>query len=149
PGLKQEWKRLATRRHFLGGSGKLLALAGLASLMPGGLAGISAAVASEKSGGALGAPHFAPRAKRAIHLTVPGGAPEMDLGDYKPGLQEGFDRDLRETVRGTTMPTGMTAGQARFPVAPSHWNFKQYGHCRRWVSDLLPQTAKLSDDIAV
>jgi len=52
-------------------------------------------------------------------------------------------------VRGTQQVTGMTAGQARFPIAPSHWAFKQYGQSGAWISDLLPYTAKMVDDLTI
>ena len=149
-GMKEEWKRLETRRHFLGRNGKALAWAGLASLMGDGLLGTnSAQAASIGSGGVLGKPHFRPTIKRVIYLFMSGGPPQMDMWDYKPELAAWFDKDLPETIRGTSMPTGMTAGQTRFPVAPSKWGFKQHGQCGRWVSDLLPSTARLADDIAV
>ena len=147
--LKDEWKRLATRRHFLGASGKVLGAAALSSLMAEtptspALAGPNAA----RDAGVLGNPHFVPTAKRVINLFMSGGPPQMDMFDYKPGLAKWFDKDLPEDIRGTAMPTGMTAGQTRFPVAPSKWGFQQYGQCGRWVTDLLPQTAKVVDDMA-
>ena len=145
-GIKQEWHRLASRRHFLGTGGKMLGMAGLASLL-----GIDAARAqpTPRDTGVLGAPHHAPKAKRVIYLFMSGGPPQMDTFDYKPGLAQWFNKDMPESVRGTAMPTGMTAGQSRFPVAPSQWKFKQYGDCGRWISDLLPHTGKMADDIAV
>ena len=72
-------------------------------------------------------PHFAPKAKRAIYLFMSGGPPQMDLLDYKPNLAPLYDKDIPDSVRGAQQLTGMTAGQARFPIAPSHWAFKQYG----------------------
>ena len=93
--------------------------------------------------------HFPARAKRVIYLFMSGAPPQMDTLDYKPGLSQWFDKDLPESVRGTATPTGMTSGQSRFPIAPSHWAFKQYGQCGRWISDVLPWTGKMADDIAV
>ena len=72
-------------------------------------------------------PHFAPKAKRAIYLFMSGGPPQMDLLDYKPNLAALYDKDIPDSVRGGQQLTGMTAGQARFPIAPSHWAFKRYG----------------------
>ncbi|MBI1370053.1 MAG: DUF1501 domain-containing protein [Planctomycetes bacterium] len=144
--LKARWHQLATRRHFLGAGGKVLAWAGLASLLEREAAGAPALMHDR---GVLAAPHLPPTAKRVIYLFMSGGPPQMDMFDYKPDLAKWFDKDLPESVRGTAMPTGMTAGQTRFPVAPSQWGFKQYGQCGRWVTNLLPQTAKLSDDMAL
>ena len=73
----------------------------------------------------------------------------MDLLDYKPGLAQLYDKDIPDSVRGTQQLTGMTAGQARFPIAPSHWAFKQYGKSGAWVSDLLPYTARMVDDLTI
>ena len=145
-GLKQEWHGLATRRHFLHSSGKALAWASLASLL-----GVDTARAAtgSRAAGVLESPHHPPTAKRVIYLFMSGGPPQMDMFDYKPDLAGWYNKDLPESIRGTAMPTGMTAGQTRFPVAPSKWKFKQHGACGRWVSDVLPHTAKLADDIAV
>ena len=61
-------------------------------------------------------PHFAPKAKRAIYLFMSGGPPQMDLLDYKPNLAQLYDKDIPDSVRGAQQLTGMTAGQARFPL---------------------------------
>jgi hypothetical protein len=99
--------------------------------------------------GSVPLPHFAPRAKRAIYLFMSGAPPQMDLWDYKPRLAEMYDQDLPDSVRGSQALTGMTAGQSRFPIAPSYWKFSQRGGDGRWVSDLLPWTARVVDDLAV
>lgn len=150
-GIKREWAELQTRRHFLGRAGKVLGWAACASLigdkaMTG---AVHAAVPSSPSREFQRLPHFAPKAKRAIYLFMSGAPPQMDLLDYKPGLAQLYDKDIPDSVRGTQQLTGMTAGQARFPIAPSHWAFKQYGKSGAWVSDLLPYTAKLADDLTI
>ena len=94
-------------------------------------------------------PHFAPKAKRAIYLFMSGGPPQIDLLDYKPNLASQFNKDIPDSVRGNQQLTGMTAGQSRFPIAPSHWAFKQYGQTGTWVSDLLPYTARMVDDLTI
>ena len=94
-------------------------------------------------------PHFAPRAKRAIYLFMSGGPSQVDLLDYKPNLAQLYDKDIPDSVRGAQQLTGMTAGQARFPIAPSHWAFKQYGKTGTWVSDLLPYMAQSVDDLTI
>ena len=85
---------------------------------------------------AFGRPALLP-SKRAIYLFMSGAPPQMDLLDYKPNLAQLYDKDLPDSVRGAQQLTGMTAGQASFPIAPSHWAFKQYGKTGTWVSDLL------------
>jgi hypothetical protein len=154
-GLKQEWAALETRRHFLGRTGKVLGWAAMASLL-GDLTmkGDASATSTYGQSGILSEqdlklPHFAPKAKRAIYLFMSGGPPQMDILDYKPNLAALYDKDMPESVRGSQQLTGMTAGQARFPIAPSHWAFKRYGKTGTWVSDLLPYTARMVDDLTI
>jgi hypothetical protein len=79
-----------------------------------------------------------------------GGPSQIDTWDYKPKLQEFFDKPLPPTVQGGQRLSTMTSGQSRFPVAPSKFKFEQRGQCGRWVNtDLLPYTANIVDDIAV
>lgn len=94
-------------------------------------------------------PHFAPKAKAVIYLHMNGGPSQIDTWDYKPKLGEHFDKDLPDSIRQGQRITTMTSGQARLPVAPSKYRFKQYGQCGRWVSELLPHTAELVDELAV
>ena len=143
---------LATRRQFFGHTGVRLGTAALASLAAG-TAPWSQAAAADATGAvhpALpGFPHFAPKAKAVIYLHMNGGPAQMDLWDYKPGLAEYFDKDLPDSVRQNQRITTMTSGQKRLPVAPSKFQFHQHGQCGRWVSELLPHTAKHVDKLAV
>jgi hypothetical protein len=146
---------LENRRRFLGRAGKVLGWAALANLM--GSSGLnSGAHAADvppvhplPTPGDLKLPHFAPKAKRAIYLFMSGAPPQIDMWDYKPNLAALYDKDLPDSVRGAQQLTGMTAGQARFPIAPSHWAFRRYGKSGTWVSDLLPNTARLVDDLTI
>jgi hypothetical protein len=104
------------------------------------------ASAAESLAGAPG-PHFAPKAKHVIYLHMVGGPPQMDLYDYKPVMQEWYDKDLPDSVRMGQRLTTMTSGQKRFPIAPSKFKFAQHGKSGTWVSELLPHTAKVVDDI--
>ncbi len=144
-GLKQQWLELETRRHFLGRAGKALGWAGLASILGKSVPSVLANV----GGGRDLRPHFAPKAKRAIYLFMAGAPSQLDTWDYKPGLTSMFDQDLPESVRGGQALTGMTAGQARLPIAPSLFKFKQHGKSGTWVSELFPWTAKLVDDLTI
>lgn len=148
--LKQEWHALETRRQFLGRSGKALAWAGLASLLGSrAFPGIARAGEGASAQPLFRSTHFAPRAKRAIWLFMAGAPSQFETWDYKPGLAARFDQDLPESVRGGQVLTGMTANQTRFPVAPSAYAFTRRGTCGRWVSELLPHTGRIVDDIAV
>ena len=96
-----------------------------------------------------GFPHHAPKAKRIIYLHMNGGPSQLDTFDYKPALQERFDQDLPDSIRQGQRITTMTSGQTRFPVAPSIFKFAQHGQSGAWVSDLLPYTSKVVDDLAI
>lgn len=143
--LKREWLQLETRRHFLGRTGKALAWAGLASILGKEMPRAFANITSRESV----VPHFAPKAKRAIYLFMAGAPSQIETWDYKPMLADLFDKDLPESVRGGQVLTGMTASQARLPIAPSPFGFKQYGKSGMWVSDLFPWTAKIADELTV
>jgi hypothetical protein len=135
-----------TRRQLLARGGR-----GLGSLALWTLLERHATATAEKKavGGIPGLPHFAPKAKRAIYLHMLGAPPQMETFDYKPKMAEWFDKDLPESIRQGQRLTTMTSGQSRFPVAPSAFKFAQYGKSGTWVSELLPCTAKMVDDIAV
>jgi hypothetical protein len=92
-------------------------------------------------------PHFAPKAKRVIYLFQNGAPSQLDLFDYKPMLNERFGEDLPASIRMGQRLTGMTADQAKFPLAGSTFKFSQYGQARAWISELLPHTARVADDI--
>ncbi|WP_152052866.1 DUF1501 domain-containing protein [Tautonia marina] len=131
-----------TRRHFFGRGANAVGMAALASLL-----GERSASASADSQGLPVGPHFAPKAKHVIYLHMVGGPSQMDLFDYKPAMGDLFDTDLPESIRMGQRLTTMTSGQARFPIAPSKYAFAQHGESGMWVSELLPQTAKMVDDL--
>jgi len=95
----------------------------------------------------LGLPHFAPKAKRIIYLFQNGAPSQLDLFDYKPLLNKMQGEDLPASVRNGQRLTGMTANQTKFPLAGSFFQFGQYGRARAWVSELMPHTAKVVDDL--
>src|SRR5579871_4320356 len=154
-----EWVRTETRRQFLGRGMNALGWAALSALGGGALA--QNALGAVKSGGiglnGMGLngmkfhgavpPPFAPKAKRVIYLHMVGGPSQMDLYDYKPKMGEFYDKDLPDSVRMGQRLTTMTSGQARFPIAPSKFKFKQHGKSGMWVSELLPWTAKMVDEM--
>jgi hypothetical protein len=139
-----------TRRHFFGRAGIGLGTAALASLLAQEQdQGQARAADASAVGGLPGLPHFAPKAKRAIYLHMNGGPSQIDLLDYKPTMGDWFDKDLPESIRKGQRLTTMTSGQARFPIAPSKYKFSQHGKNGTWVSELLPYTAKIVDEIAL
>ncbi len=94
-------------------------------------------------------PHFAPKAKRIIYLFQNGAPSQLELFDYKPMLREKFGQDLPESIRMGQRLTGMTAEQTKFPLAGSLFNFAQYGESKAWISELLPYTAGIADDLCI
>lgn len=141
--LWQDYLRHETRRQFFARGMNAVGYAALASLL-----GESSGLGATTSEPSLpGLTHFPPKAKHVIYLHMVGGPPQMDLYDYKPQMNEWFDKDLPDTVRMGQRLTTMTSGQARFPIAPSKFKFAQHGQCGMWVSELLPYTAKMVDDM--
>ena len=141
----QERALLETRRQFFGRAATGIGTAALGSLLNPSLF----AAAPKAAGGVLGGPHFTPRAKRVIYLFMSGAPSQLDTFDYKPKLHEMFDADLPDSVRMGQRITTMTSGQARLPIAPSMFKFQQYGRSGAWVSELLPHTSTIVDDIAL
>ena len=95
------------------------------------------------------APHFAPRAKRIIYLFQSGGPSQMDLFDYKPLLNEQHGMQLPESVRRGQRLTAMSGNQSSLPLAGSPFRFQQHGESGAWMSELLPHTAEIADDICI
>ena len=137
-----------TRRQFFGRGARGLGSLALFSLLTE-RAAQGKTIDKPAVGGQPGLPHFAPKAKRAIYLHMLGAPPQMETFDYKPGMQNWFDKDLPESIRSGQRLTTMTASQTRFPIAPSVFKFAQHGKSGAWVSELLPYTAKMVDDISI
>ncbi|WP_337176593.1 DUF1501 domain-containing protein [Paludisphaera sp.] len=147
----REYALNETRRVFFRRGGNAVGWAGLMSLLARDGVIPPAAVAGSPSVGADRPPpvplHFAPKAKRVVYLHMVGGPSQMDLFDYKPAMNDWYDKDLPESIRGGQRLTTMTSGQSRFPIAPSKYKFKQHGQNGMWVSEMLPHTAKMVDDL--
>jgi Protein of unknown function (DUF1501) len=146
--LVRESHLLQTRRHFFGRAAAGIGTAALASLLNDRL------FAAEvdpllKTHGTLSALHHAPKAKRVICLFMSGGPSHIDLFDYKAKMKEFHGQELPASVRMGQRITGMTSGQKSLPIASSLFAFEQYGKAGTWVSELLPHTATIVDDIAV
>ncbi|MDE0622497.1 MAG: DUF1501 domain-containing protein [Bryobacterales bacterium] len=94
-------------------------------------------------------PNFAPKAKRVIFLFQSGGPSHLDLFDHKPILQDRFGEDIPESVFQGQRVTGMVAHQARFQAMPSKYAFQRHGQSGISLSELLPHTAGIADDICL
>ena len=131
------------RRQFFGQVGVgAAALAGLMGSAP--LLG-----AAPKGATMSPLPHFAPKARRVIYLFQSGAPSQIDLFDHKPMLRDRQGEDLPESIRQGQRLTGMTSGQDAFPVASSKFKFKKYGESGCELSELLPHTSRVADDICV
>lgn len=133
-----ESRLLINRRQFFGKVTSGLGAAALGSMMGNSLLG-------QDSSNPF--PNFAPKAKRVIYLFQSGAPSQMDLFDWKPNMKKQFDTELPESIIRGQRLTGMTSGQKRFPVAPTAFDFKQHGESGAWVSDLLPNIARVSDKL--
>src|SRR4051794_19816900 len=138
-----------TRRQFFGTSGLRLGGLTLALLAQRASGAAPAGKPARMHPALAGLPHFRPKAKAVIYLHMNGGPAQLDLWDHKPKLVEQFNKDLPDSIRQGQRITTMTSGQGRLPVAPTQFKFAQHGKCGRWVSELLPHTAKCVDDIAL
>jgi hypothetical protein len=99
--------------------------------------------------GHLGATHIPAKAKRVIYLFQSGGPSQLETFDYKPTLAKRHGQQLPAEVRGEQVLTGMSAQQSSLPLARSIFDFKQYGETGAWVSELLPYTSKIVDDLCI
>ena len=136
------------RRQFLQGTAAGIGAAALTSMI-----GLPSPVAasSTATSGDLNQPlsHFTPKAKRVIYLFQSGAPSQFETLDYKPKLQELRGQDLPASIRMGQRLTTMTSGQSSFPVAPSIYPFRQHGQQGAWISDLLPHTAGIVDDLCI
>jgi hypothetical protein len=136
-----------TRRQFFGRTASGIGLAALASLLnPGRMFGADADLSTR---GALPKLHFAPKAKRVIYLHQSGAPSHIDLFDHKPKMQEYHGQELPGSIRMGQRITGMTSGQKSFPVAATKFKFNQHGKSGMWLSELLPHTGKIADEICL
>src|SRR5687767_8152511 len=132
------------RRDFFGRFACGLGAAALSDLLG---RDVSAAETTQRPDASPLQPHFPAKARRIIYLFMSGGPSQMDLFDYKPALNQMNGQDLPASVRMGQRLTGMSAYQATLPLAGSVFKFAQHGQSGAWVSDLLPWTAKMADDL--
>ena len=150
--MHQQQQTIFNRRALLNGAAGGFGALALNALFPPTLLGNDHQLMKTPSGvhNALkGLPHFKPRVKRVIYLFQSGAPSQFETFDYKPELEKVRGQDLPESVRQGQRLTGMTSGQKKFPMAPSIFKFAQYGQSGTWMSELLPHTSKIADDICV
>ncbi|MBT5925821.1 MAG: DUF1501 domain-containing protein, partial [Verrucomicrobia bacterium] len=135
---QQSMEQFLSRRSFFGRTLWGVGAGALSTMMP-----------SSVLGGLPVNATVAPTAKRVIYLFMSGAPSQIDLFDHKPKMHDLFDKDLPDSVRQGQRLTTMTSGQKRFPIAPSMYQFSRHGQSGTEVSELLPHTASMVDDIAV
>ena len=144
--FRQELARVMTRRHFFGRTSAGIGSLALASLLNRNLFG---AEKPFRSLGTVNPLHLAPKARRVIYLFMSGAPSHIDLFDYKPKLAEMTGTELPKSVRGDQRITGMTSGQKQLLCVGSPFKFSRHGRCGAELSELLPNLAKVVDDIAI
>ncbi len=137
-----------TRRQFFGRSTTGIGTVALASLLDPESLAAGPLNSPGRGKGTLTAAHFPARAKRVIYLFMHGGPSQMELFDYKPALWKWNGTELPDSVRGNQRLTGMTSSQESLPIAaPRQFEFQQHGQSGAWISELLPNLARVCDDI--
>jgi len=132
------------RRHFLGKMGLGLGSVALGSLLiPNLFSG------EDDTQLPPGLPHFAPKARRIIYLFQNGAPSQLESFDYKPLLVKMAGQELPASIRMGQRLTGMTAGQKKFPLVGSHFQFQQHGKSGAWVSELFPNMANVIDEFCI
>jgi len=125
-----------TRRRLLGMAGSAVSAAAIGQLF------------GNASAAELGVHHSA-TAKRVIYLFQSGAPSQIDLFDPKPELQRIQGDDLPNSIRKGQRLTGMTKDQSTFPVAASRFDFDRHGDSGTEISELLPHTATVADELCL
>ncbi|NRA96674.1 MAG: DUF1501 domain-containing protein [Planctomycetes bacterium] len=134
-GSFHEFNLLQSRRQFLKTSGMGLGTAALAALLP-------------QNSAAVRGVHHPPRAKRVIFLFMAGAPSQIDLFDYKPNLDELFNKPLPKSISKGQRVTAMTKGATQL-VMPSMFKFHRRGQNGVYWSELLPHLSDVADDVCV
>jgi len=137
-----ERRQWLTRRQFLGRASMGVGVAALASLL-------QPQARCEAAAGDGPVSHFAPRAKRVIFLQQSGAPSQIDLFDYKPGLKDWHGRETPDSVRMGQRLTTMTSDQESLPITASPFKFARHGECGAELSELLPSTARVADELCI
>ena len=145
----QDYCDNVTRRQLFGFSGKALGAAALSTLMGNHASAAGRRQEEERVGGLPGVPHFPAKAKRVIYLFMSGGPSHIDMFDYHPKMREIHGSELPESIRNGQRLTTMTSGQKSFPCVAPMFKFAKYGKAQTWMSELIPHTQSIVDDISI
>src|SRR5688500_16556193 len=147
--LHRDHQLLLTRRQLFGRTATGIGAVALASIMNPNLFAADAAAAQKHALGALPRLHHAPKAKNVIYLFQSGGPSHIDMFDHKPKLRELHGTELPGSIRMGQRITGMTSGQKSFPCVAPMFDWKQHGKTGLWLSELIPFTGAIADDICL
>jgi hypothetical protein len=138
-----------TRRHFFNQCGVGVGSIALANLLSDSSRGASSEVSEVSTDPLSPKPtHFPARAKRVIYMFMAGGPSQLDMFDHKPMLNQ---------LNGQPIPQSYLEGKRfafmdsshRINLLGTRRQFQQHGQCGAWVSDLLPYTARIVDDLTI
>src|SRR5215468_3259260 len=140
-----------TRRHFFQECGVGVGKIALASLLAAPVADAPGLPALTRPGSPVNPlaprrPHFAPKAKRVIHLFMSGAPSHLDLFDYKPALAR---------FEGKRIPPEVIGGQRYAFIRPDaaalgpRFKFARHGRCGADLAEVLPHLATMVDDICI
>src|SRR5688572_15808883 len=144
---QQEFQKIISRRAFLRRGATGVGAIALASLLKENL--FAGTAPAQQSHGVMGALHFPPKAKRVIYMFMSGAPSHIDLFDYKPKLKDLTGTELPGSIRMGQRITGMTSGQKQLLCVGSPFSFAKHGNSGAELSELLPHTAKIADDITI
>jgi Protein of unknown function (DUF1501) len=142
-----EFQHISTRRTFLGATAGALGTTALSALLN--RAALATAPTPSYPGASPVLPHITPKAKRVLCLFQSEGFSHVDLFDNKPNLAKANGNEIPPSVKGNQRLTGMTSGQAKYPVVAPMWSGRPCGQHGTWISDLLPHMQKIADDICI
>ena len=145
-GNLEQMRLLENRRQFFGRASTGIGSLALASLLN---PGLFAGSQQPRPDAPVRSNHFPPRAKRVIYLLQSGAPSQMELFDYKPALSRLHGTELPDSIRQGQRLTGMTSNQKSYPIVNPPFEFRQHGNSGNWVSELLPYTAQVADDLCI
>jgi hypothetical protein len=135
-------ERLFSRREFLGSMGTGLGTIALAWLLAQDSAAGQSGAHRVENPVAPRKPHYPPKAKRVVQIFCPGAASQIDLWEHKPELQKRHGQPMP----GLTGVSSFQGGNGNLMRSP--WEWKRYGQCGKWISDLVPHLGACVDEIA-
>ncbi len=142
----QNFQRV-TRRQMFGSTASGLGAAALALLM--GREQAPALARDLPASGSILAPHHVPTAKRVIVFWQGGGPSHVDLFDEKPLLAKMVGQNVPDSIRGQTRLSTMSSGYAQWPCVPAIKPHRPFGECGMRLSEMLPRTGSIADEICL